>query len=74
MSSEEQTTGVPDAHFDLISVIYHTLQATTLYDTYIRDAEEAGDEEVAQFLRETQDAAKTTGQKAHALLAARIKQ
>ena len=72
-NSGEQTTGVPDPHFNLISVMYHTLQAATLYDTYIQDAEEAGDQELAQFLRETQTAAKTTGQRAQALLASRIK-
>ncbi len=65
-------TGVKDVNYDLISVIYHTTKATLLYDQFIGDAEEAGDQELLGFLRETQQAAKTTGQKAQALLAKRL--
>lgn len=74
MNEGEQKTGVKDINFNLISVIYHTTQAVTLYDTYIQDAEEAGDQECAQFLRETQQAAKETAQKAQALLVGHFKQ
>lgn len=68
----QETTGVKDTTFDLISVVYHTLKVTSLYDTYIQDAEEAGDQEVLAFLRETQQAAGETAQRARALLAARM--
>ncbi len=72
MSQEEQKTGVRDLSYNLISVIYHTTNAVTLYDTYIRDAEEEGDQECAQFLRETQEAAKKVAQKAQSLLAGHL--
>ncbi len=67
-----QKTGVKDANYDLISVIYHTSKATLLYDKFITDADEAGDTELATFLRETQEAAKTTAQKAQEHLAKRL--
>lgn len=67
-----QKTGVKDVTYDLISVIYHTTKATLLYDQFIADADEAGDTELATFLRETQEAAKTTGQKAQAHLSKRL--
>lgn len=73
MAQDAQSqTGVKDVNYDLISVIYHTTKATLLYDQFIEDADEAGDTELATFLRETQQAAKTTAQKAQAHLAKRL--
>ena len=47
---------VSDPTYNLISLLYHTLQAGDLYTQYIADAKEAGDDELAQFLTETQSA------------------
>lgn len=51
----ERVTGTPDTIYDLASVLYHTLDAGASYDRYIRDAEEAGDRELAEFFRVLQD-------------------
>jgi rubrerythrin len=51
----ESVTGTPDTIYDLASVLYHTLDAGASYDRYIRDAEEAGDRELAEFFRVLQD-------------------
>ena len=67
------TSRVPDPTYNLISVLYHTLQAGDLYNQYIADAKEAGDTELANFLEETQTAATETAAKARTLLAARMK-
>ncbi len=64
---------VPDPTYNLISLLYHTLQAGDLYYQYIADAREAGDEELAKFLEETQSAATDTAAKAKEMLAARMK-
>ena len=64
---------VPDPTYNLISLLYHTLQAGDLYNQYIADAKEAGDNELASFLEETQSAATDTAAKARELLAARMK-
>ena len=45
----ERATGTPNTIYDLASVLYHTLQAGASYDQYIRDAEEAGDQELIEF-------------------------
>ena len=45
-------TGFDDVTFDLISVQYHSLKAGHDYGQYVRDAENAGLEEVAAFFRE----------------------
>jgi len=70
--ANDSNTGVKDINYDLISVIYHTTEATLRYNDYIQDAQEAGDQELAQFLTETQNAAKTTAQKAQEHLAKRL--
>jgi len=51
----ERATGTPNTIYDLASVLYHTLQAGASYEQYIRDAEEAGDQELIEFFRELRD-------------------
>ena len=69
----QETTRVPDPTYNLISALYHTLQAADLYNQYIADAEEAGDQELVTFFKETQNAARDTALKARELLASRMK-
>lgn len=45
-------TGFDDVSFDLISVQYHSLKAGHDYGQYVRDAENAGREEIAAFFRQ----------------------
>ena len=51
----ERATGTPNTIYDLASVLYHTLQAGASYEQYIRDAEEASDQELIEFFRELRD-------------------
>lgn len=45
-------TGTSDTTYNLTSVLYHALQGVETYDRYIRDAEQAQDNDLAQFFRE----------------------
>jgi rubrerythrin len=45
-------TGFDDVTFDLISVQYHSLKAGHDYGQYVRDARNAGREDVATFFEE----------------------
>jgi rubrerythrin len=45
-------TGFDDVTFDLISVQYHSLKAGHDYGQYVRDAENAGLDDAAQFFRQ----------------------
>lgn len=45
-------TGFDDVSFDLISVQYHSLKAGHDYGQYVRDAENAGLDEIAGFFRQ----------------------
>jgi len=41
-----------DTTYDVISVMYHALQACETYEQYARDAEQQGNRDVAQFFRD----------------------
>ena len=45
-------TGFDDVTFDLISVQYHSLKAGHDYGQYVRDARNAGEEEIADFFED----------------------
>jgi rubrerythrin len=45
-------TGFSDIVYDLVSVQYHALKAGHDYGQYVRDAENAGEQDLAGFFRE----------------------
>jgi rubrerythrin len=45
-------TGFDDVTFDLISVQYHSLKAGHDYGQYVRDADNAGRTDIADFFRQ----------------------
>jgi len=68
------TTGVSNPDFNLVSILYHALQAAQTYDTYIHDAEQQGDTVMAQFLRQIQNEDRTRAQYAMQLMLQRASQ
>jgi len=62
----------PDENYDLISVLYHALQGAESCERYISDAEDAADQELAEFLTETRDEQIRRAARARTLLAERI--
>lgn len=73
-SQAETVTGVSDPTFNLVSILYHALRAAQTYDTYIRDAEQHGDTNLAQFLRQIQSEDRNRAQYCMQLLAQRASQ
>jgi hypothetical protein len=67
-SKVESNTGTDNSHFNLISVLYHALEGTAIYESYIKDAEEAGDSELAEFFRNVQQETYRCSQRAKDLL------
>jgi bacterioferritin (cytochrome b1) len=61
-------TGFDDVTFDLVSVQYHSLKAGHDYGQYVRDAENAGQDEIAQFLRDVMEEDSRRAQRCHDLL------
>jgi hypothetical protein len=62
-------TGFDDVTFDLISVQYHSLKAGHDYGQYVRDAENARQDEIAQFFRDVMQQDSDRAQRCHKLLA-----
>ena len=72
MTDVPNVTGVRDEQYNLVSVLYHALQGGETVGQYIGDAEQAGDEKLAQFFRETQGTYKELADKAKGLLKGKL--
>ena len=55
LSNGAQQTGTRDEHYNLVSVLYPTLQQADTIGRYADDARAAGDEEFVRFFQELQD-------------------
>ena len=62
-------TDFDDVTFDLISVQYHSLKAGHDYRQSVRDAENAGQDEIAEFFKQVMQQDSERAQKCHAFLA-----
>lgn len=58
--------------YNLVSVIYHALQGAETYEMYIKDAEESGDQELAEFFRDVKQQNADRADRAKGLLGQRI--
>jgi hypothetical protein len=67
------TTGTRDETYNLVSILYHALQGAETYDQYISDAEGKGDQDLAQFVRDTKEEDRRRADRAKQLLAQRLK-
>jgi hypothetical protein len=74
MSTGDRVTGVRDEHYNLVSILYHALQGAETYDTYINDAEAAGDQELAAFFRQVQEEERQRAARAKEMLGRRLTQ
>ncbi|RKH20957.1 hypothetical protein D7Y13_25405 [Corallococcus praedator] len=72
MAGGQAVTGTRDEHHDLISTLYHLLKGASVSEQYLRDAETAGDQELAQLFRDWQDEQRNLAERAKNLLGARM--
>jgi hypothetical protein len=74
MSTTDQgdITGTPDKDYNIIWFTEQSLRNALRLETYISDAEKAGDEELAEFFRRAQDASRRGGEEGKKLLAKRV--
>jgi bacterioferritin (cytochrome b1) len=61
-------TGFGDVQYDLISLQYHSLKAGHDYGQYVRDAQNAGLDDVASFFEEVMSQDSHRAQRCHELL------
>lgn len=70
--ASERETGASNVEYDLISVLYHTLQGNENLTRYEQDAVQVGDHETAQIFRELREANLERVQRLRQQLARRI--
>jgi hypothetical protein len=62
-------TGFKDVEYDLISLQYHSLKSGHDYGQYVRDAKNAGLDDIASFFEEVMSQDSARAQRCHELLA-----
>ena len=67
-----QTTGTPDKDYNLIWFTEQSLSNALRLETYIEDADRAGDSELADFFKRAQEASRKGGEQGKAMLAQRL--
>ena len=67
-----EITGTKDKDYDLIWFTEASLSNALRLETYIEDAERAGDEDLAGFFRRAQEASRKGGEQGKALLRQRL--
>jgi hypothetical protein len=72
MTNAEEVTGARDEHYDLVSVLYHTMQEASSLQTYIEDARSAGDNDLAGFFEEVQQQDRQRTERAKQLLGRKL--
>ena len=65
-------TGTLDPVYDLISVAYHALQGAETYEQYAQDAQQQGDQELADYFRKTKQQFQQSAGEAQRLLESRL--
>ena len=61
-------TGFEDVFYDLVSVQYHSLKAGHDYGQYVRDAENAGLDDIAGFFRDVMSQDSERARRCHEFL------
>lgn len=61
-------TGFDDVSYDLISVQYHALKAGHDYGQYVRDARNAGRDDIAEFFEKVMSEDSARAKQCHELL------
>ena len=72
--TQQSKTGTSNEYYNLVSIMYHALNGAQTYDTYIRDAEQSGDNGLAQFFRSVQQEDQRRAERAKQLLVQRAGQ
>jgi hypothetical protein len=65
---QPQQTSTGNTYYNLVSVLYHALEAAQTSAAYIQDAEQSGNQQLAQFFRSVQQTANQQADQAKQLL------
>ncbi len=71
-AQRKANTGSSNEQYNLVSVLYHSLEGAATYEQYIQDAQQAGDNDLANFFQEVKDTNSRLAQRAKELLGQRM--
>ena len=74
MNQPVNQTNTSNEYYDVISVLYHSLQGAQTYAKYVEDAGRRGDQELVQFFTQVQQDEVVRVERAKQLLARRLTQ
>ena len=66
---QSQQTPISNTYYNLVSVLYHALEEAQTASAYIQDAQQSGDQQLAQFFQSVQQTANQQAQQAQQMLA-----
>lgn len=72
MTQAQANTGTSNEQYNLVSVLYHCLEGSATYEKYIQDAQQAGDNDLANFFQEVKDTNSRLAERAKQLLGQRL--
>lgn len=72
MANDERSTGTPNHVYDAVHALTKILEAGAVYDQYIDDAQQAGDQELADYFRGAQEEDRRRGEELKRLLNTRL--
>src|SRR5690348_788701 len=68
MAQGQGATGTPNFVYDLVSVLYHSLESGSTIQQYIQDAQQSGNNDLVQFFQQVQQQDKQRAQQAQQIL------
>lgn len=68
----ECDTGTANEQYDLVSIVYHSLQSAAVCDMYIQDADSSGDSELTEFFKQVKEQNCQQAEQAKQLMAQRM--
>lgn len=72
MAGDERSTGTPNHVFDAVAALTNILEAGAVYEQYITDAEQAGDQELVDYFRNAQEEDRRRAEELKRLLNTRL--
>jgi hypothetical protein len=65
-------TGVANEQYNLVSIMYHSLQSAAVCEVYSQDAQQSGDQELMDFFKQVKDQSSRQAEQAQKLMAKRM--
>lgn len=65
-------TGVANEQYNLVSIMYHSLQSAAVCEVYAQDADQSGDKELTNFFHQVKEQSCKQAEQAKKLMVERI--